>query len=134
MKVLFVFFLLLPFQNAQACFPVRVPLETRISTAKHVAIGFVTGISLHEFEANIGKEEKEIQSGENYTIKVTLTNNLKGKFAETVIDSIILSCSTGKADLREKIWIFFDGDFWFVQPVKKQDLPLIQELIKNNFR
>ena len=113
-----------------ACFPAKIPLEKRVSHSTHIAVGFVTGKHLNQFEEQVGSGSTTIQPNEAFTLRVKVINNIKNQFQANIIYPIIANCGSGSGELKQKVFVFYDGEFWFVQPF---DLDILNQLNKLAF-
>ena len=122
--------LLLYSMSAFACFPARVELATRVKNTSHIVVGFVTGKFLKEFEERLDNPNLPIQTNEGYILRVKIIEELKGHFQKDAVKPNITNCGSGGGQLKQKVLVFFDGNYWYVRPFNKLILKKIKRLIE----
>lgn len=115
-----------------ACFPANVQLEKRIASAQHIGVGMVTGIHLKQFEQSINNPTLPIKTHQAYSVRIRLTETLKGQFDSNIINPMIANCGYGKAELRQKVVVFYDANHWYVTALTTPIIEQISKLIKLN--
>jgi len=129
---LLIFFTLLIFsQTAFACFPAKISLQQRVEQASHISVGFVTGKTMTEFESRIDNPQQAIQTSEAYTLRIKITDEIKNHFDKKVIQAQIANCGSGGGDLKQKVMVFFDGQYWFVEKFDQEKLNNVKKIIDN---
>jgi hypothetical protein len=127
MKIFLLVIILLYSNIVNACFPAKISLKDRISNTTNIAVGYVTGKYLTEFEKGITDTNLSVTLNQSYQLRVKITQNLKGKFKSIIINPIISNCGSGGAELAQKVVVFYVDDYWYVEPLD----PLKFELLNS---
>ena len=100
--------------DAMACFPINIPLTDRSAAAKNIYVGYVTGSHYYQFEELAKDDVLAItELPEPYALRVLVKEVIKGSDKDTIIYPKILNCGSGKAQLKDKVIVFYNDAFWY---------------------
>lgn len=99
---------------AFACSPARISLAQRVAAAQDIYVGVVTDVVV---DTNAGSKKIESMdispSSQAYSVKVSVTEVLKGEHNQANIQPSIANCGSGSAGQNDKVIVFLSDGYWY---------------------
>jgi len=120
-KYIVVILLFIP-TTAFACYPAKVSLQQRVAAAQQIVVGVVTQVVPEVAkDKNSNSINAVSQPDETYSLKVSVSEVLKGEKNQSIIQPQIINCGSGKAGLDDKVVVFLSDGFWYTRIFKQQE-------------
>lgn len=124
--------ILLPI-TAYACMPARISVEERAQHASVIYVGVVSKIKDMPVKQQ-GTGSIGITAGTPaipQKLTVDLLETIKGDKKEGHIHPKLLDCGSGTAALKDKVIVYFDGEYWFTKVFEQKTYETLLNIQKH---
>lgn len=122
--------LILLSHNAFACYPAKISLENRSINAQNIYVGIVEEVQVNKKENQAIEMISTTEQITPYSLSIKVIQSLKGINEASYIKAKVVNCGSGKADLSDKVIVFYSDNTWFTQVFNQADFLKLQQLNK----
>ncbi len=112
-----------------ACFPAKVSLQQRVAAAQQIFVGVVKEVSPEDQNNESQNVINAVsQPTKAYSLKVSVTEVLKGNKNQLTVQPKILNCGSGQAELNDKVIVYLSDGFWYTSQFEQQNYSKLLKL------